>query len=332
VALIGPFGDSGADTLGPWAARGEPKEAVTLKNGLEQRLGAERVAFTPGGTPEAAREEEIAAAVETARGADVVVLALGERFNQSGEAASRADLELPESQMRLARAVLALGKPTVAIIFAGRPLVLTDLAEIAPAILYAWQPGTMGGLALARVIMGDVAPSGRLPMTFPRSVGQAPIHHEQPSTGRPAVTPAKPFLTGYADESHLPLFPFGFGLGYTDFSYGKPALDRTTLRAGETAIARVKVANTGERDGVATVQLYVRPTLARVAPPMRALRGFGRVALAPGEAKDVEIRVAAEDLGYWRPDGSFGPPEGPVEIMTGPDAGDVAKATLELAP
>jgi beta-glucosidase len=228
--------------------------------------------------------------------------------------------------------VLALGRPTVAIIFAGRPLVLTDLAEIAPAILYAWQPGTMGGLALARMIMGDVAPSGRLPMTFPRSVGQAPIHHEQPSTGRPAVTPAKPFLTGYADESHLPLFPFGFGLGYTDFSYGKPTLDRATLRAGETAIVRVKVANTGERDGVATVQLYVRPTLARVAPPMRALRGFGRVALAPGEAKDVEIRVAADDLGYWRPDGSFGPPEGPVEIMTGPDAGDVAKATLELAP
>ena len=321
VALIGPFGDSAADTLGPWAGRGEPSETVTLKRGLEERLATEggAVAFTPGGDVDRSSADEIAAAVETARRADVVVLALGEKFNHSGEGASRASLALAGDQHKLADAVLALGKPTVAVIFAGRPLALTELAERTPAILYAWQPGTMGGTALARTLFGDVNPSGRLPMTFPRAVGQIPIHHDMRSTGRPADV-EDPYTTGYRDETIEPLYPFGHGLGYADFSYGDPKIDRPVLRATEVATVSVAMTNTGKRSGVTVAQLYVRPKLARLARPVKELRGFARVELAPGETKTATFRLAPEDFGYWLSADRFEIPTGAIEVMTGPDA------------
>ncbi|MGA0532073.1 glycoside hydrolase family 3 N-terminal domain-containing protein [Hansschlegelia sp. KR7-227] len=332
LALIGPLGNSPADTLGPWAGRGEPEETVTLKMGLERRLGPDvEVAFTPGGTTDGSRDEEIAAAVESARDADMVVLALGERFDQSGEGSSRADLELAGDQMKLATAVLALGKPTVAVIFAGRPLVLTELAAKAPAILYAWQPGSMGGTALARTLTGDVNPSGRLPMTFPRAVGQVPIHHDMRPTGRP-FDPEDPYTTGYRDEAYTPLYPFGFGLGYADFSYNAPKLDRAALRDGETAVASVVVANTGKRAGTTVVQLYVRPKLARIARPAKELRGFVRVTLQPGEARTVEMAVTPETFAYWRSAQAYGATAGPVEIMTGPNAEELKSTTVDYRP
>jgi beta-glucosidase len=332
VALIGPLGDSAADTLGPWAGRGEPSETVTLKMGLERRLGpGVEFAFTPGGSAAASRDDEIDAAVETARRAEMVVLALGERFDQSGEAASRADLGLPGDQAKLARAVLALGKPTVAVIFAGRPLVLTELAEAAPAILYAWQPGTMGGAALARVLMGDVAPSGRLPMTLPRSVGQVPIHHDMRPTGRP-YDPADPYTTGYRDSPYAPLYPFGHGLSYTDFAFGSPKPARSVLRLGEAQTVSVSVTNTGGRPGVAVAQLYVRPRVARVAQPLKQLRGFARVELAPGETRTVDLPLSPDDFGYWRDGDTFEIPAGAIEVMTGADAAETTSATFEYRP
>lgn len=333
VALIGPIGDSPADTLGPWAGRGEPSETVTLRQGLAQVLGdAVQLSFAAGGAAEASSDADIAAAVEAAHGADAVVLALGERFNQSGEGASRASLDLPGDQAKLARAVLALGKPAVAVVFAGRPLVLTELAAQAPAILYAWQPGSMGGLALARLIMGEVSPTGRLPMTFPRTVGQVPIHHEQRPTGRPATLPPEPYTAGYGDESHEPLYPFGFGLGYTSFSFGAPRLDRDVLRDGETVTAQVEVTNTGARAGETVAQLYLRPRVARLAPPLRQLRGHQRVALAPGESRTVTFSIRAEDFAYWLSDDRFAATAGPVEVMTGPDAADVRTGVFDYRP
>lgn len=333
VALIGPLGDAPADTLGPWAARGEPSETVTLKGGLEQRLGSDaEIAVTHGGDVFRSSDEEIATAVETARRSQVVVLAVGERFNQSGEASSRTELGLPGDQEKLVSAVLAVGKPTVVVVFAGRPLVLTPVADRAAAILYAWQPGTMGGLALARTLMGDVAPEGRLPMTFPRSVGQIPIHHDQRPTGRPTTNPPKPFTAGYADASHLPLYPFGFGLTYTSFSFGPPTLDRTALKPGETATVKVQVRNGGQRAGSAVVQLYLRPKVARVSRPVKELRGYARVALEPGETKTVELPVTDADFGYWTTAKDFGATAGPIEVMTGPDAENVQKTTLEYRP
>lgn len=331
VALIGPLGDAAADTLGPWAGRGEPSETVTLRMGLEKRLGEGKVTFTPGGTAAASREEEIEAAVETARRADVVVLALGEKFDQSGEGASRAELGLPGDQMALASAVLALGKPTVAVVFAGRPLVLTELAEKAPAILYAWQPGTMGGAALAATLMGDVSPSGRLPMTMPRALGQVPIHHDQRITGRP-YDPTDPYTTGYRDQTPEPLYPFGHGLAYTDFVYGAPTPKTSTLRRGETQVVSVRVTNVGKRPGVAVPQLYVRPLTARVARPAKELRGFARVELAPGETREVELKLKPEDFGYWTSGAGFEIASGGVEVMTGPDAEDTKSARFEYRP
>lgn len=330
VAVIGPLGDSGADTLGPWAARGEPSETLTLADGLKARLGpGAEVMATHGGSVEKSSGEEIAAAVETARRADAVVLAVGERFNQSGESASRSELGLPGDQEDLVRAVLAVGKPTATVVFAGRPLVLTSLAEAAPAILYAWQPGSMGGAALARVLMGDVAPEGRLPMTFPRAVGQIPIHHDMRPTGRPATTPAKPFTTGYADLSSKPLYPFGYGLAYTSFAYGAPQVDRASLDPDGAANVSVQVQNRGRRAGSTIVQLYVRPKVAATSQPLRALRGFVRVTLQPGERTTVTLPVGASDLASWR-DGRMELPAGPIDLMTGPDADQVQTATIDL--
>lgn len=332
VALIGPFGNSPADTLGPWAGRGEPSETITLKRGLEERLGASgEVVFTPGGTSEGSREDEIEAAVETARRADVVVLALGERFDQSGEGASRANLELSGDQLKLAEEVLALGKPTVAVIFAGRPLVLTRLAELSPAILYAWQPGTMGGTALARTLFGDVNPSGRLPMTFPRSIGQVPIHHDMRPTGRP-TDPEDPYTTGYRDESSDPLYPFGHGLGYANFFFAAPTLDRPSIGRDGKATLTVLVTNTGARPGATVVQLYVRPKVANVARPARELRGFARVELAAGETRRVELPVEPATFSYWMSADRQGALPGPVELMTGPDAETLQSVTLDYRP
>lgn len=331
LALIGPLGDAPADTLGPWAGRGEPSETVTLRMGLEQRLGPDQVDFTPGGTVAASRPEEIEAAVETARRADVVVLALGERFDQSGEGASRADLGLPGDQLALASAVLALGKPTAVVIMAGRPLVLTELAQEADAILYAWQPGTMGGAALARTLTGDVAPSGRLPMTFPRSTGQVPVHHDQPTTGRP-YDPKDPYTSGYRDQSPEPLYAFGHGLAYTDFVYGAPSVSRVSLRGNDAQTVTVRVTNVGKRPGVAVPQLYVRPASARLARPAREFRGYARVPLAPGETREVALPLEPKDFGYWTTDLRFEIPAGAIEVMTGPDAADLKSARFEYRP
>ena len=258
-----------------------------------------------------------------------MILALGERFDQSGEGASRAKLELSGDQLKLAEAVLALGKPTVAVIFAGRPLVLTRLSEISPAILYAWQPGTMGGAALARTLFGDVSPSGRLPMTFPRSIGQVPIHHDMRPTGRPA-DPEDPYTTGYRDESSDPLYPFGHGLGYSDFFFAAPTLDRPSIGRDGKATLTVAVTNTGTRSAATVVQLYVRPKIASVTRPSKELRGFARVELAAGETRRVELAVDPATVSYWMSADRFGALPGPVELMTGPDAETLQSVTVEF--
>ncbi|MET0313375.1 MAG: glycoside hydrolase family 3 N-terminal domain-containing protein [Hansschlegelia sp.] len=333
VAVIGPVGDSGEDTLGPWGGRALPSEAITLKRGLQERLGPDvAVDFTPGGSVHASRPDEIAAAVETARRADVVVLALGERFYESGEAQSLASLELPGDQMKLADAVLALGKPTVAVIMAGRPLVLTGLAARAPAIVNAWQLGVEGGRAIARVLMGDVAPVGRLPMTFPRSTGQEPLSYEQKPTGRPAVVPPKPYTMGYVDQDVAPLYPFGYGQTYTEFAFSAPRIDRLTLGQGGFAKVSVDVTNNGKRAGVAMAQLYLGIKVARASQPGKQLRGFARVELQPGETSTVEFIVSPQDFSYWTHDGRSVATAGPIEVMTGPDSADVKSATLDYRP
>lgn len=333
VAVIGPVGDSGQDTLGPWGARGRSSEVVTISQGLQRRLGPDaEVTFTPGGTVQASRDDEIAAAVETARRAEVVVLALGELFNQSGEAQSRASLELQGQQMKLADAVLALGKPTVVVIQSGHVLALTELSERKIALVNAWQLGTEGGTAIARVLMGDVEPTGRLPVSFPRSTGQAPISHENKPTGRPYREPPIPYRMGYADETPKPLYPFGYGLGYTEFAFGPPKLDRASMKPGETAKIAVEVTNKGRRAGTAMAQLYVGIRFARVAQPIKQLRGFGRVKLKPGETGTVSFEISPKHFSYYDAENRLVATKGPIDVMTGPDVEDVKSATFDYTP
>jgi beta-glucosidase len=255
----------------------------------------------------------IAEAVRTAKGADVVVLALGESGNSSGEASARSRLDLPGRQQDLLEAIVATGKPVVLVVFSGRPLAITWASEHVPAILMAWFPGLQAGPALVGTLFGDAAPAGRLTVSIPRSVGQVPIYYNALNTGRPRVDPiglgptkADPYyVTGYLDEANTPLYPFGHGLTYTTFSYspthvstdeiGAEALNRG--EAGLTVSAEVR--NTGGREGTETVQLYIRLRGTSVARPVRELKGFQRVHLAPGESRSVEFKLGREELSFW---------------------------------
>jgi beta-glucosidase len=329
LAVIGPLADAPGEMLGSWAGAGDADDVVTLLDGLRQKLGPSTELLTAsGGSVERTSADDLAKAREVAAGADAVVLALGERAGMSGEAASRTSLDLPGDQMALAEAVLALGKPAAVVLFNGRPLTLPALDRATPAIVEAWFPGTRGGTALADILFGDAEPIGRLPITFPRSVGQIPIYHEQKSTGRPPA--ANPYTSRYLDESTAPLYPFGWGLSYTTFSFAPPRLDRQAMRPGEMLTVAVDVTNTGKRSGTAMVQLYVHDRVASVTRPLRELRGFQRVLLAPGETKAVRLTLSEADLAFWRADMTYGTEPGAFEVMTGPSAAETQSTEFEL--
>jgi len=330
IALIGPLGASGADTMGPWSAHGDPHTAVTLADGVRAVVGPDvAVEVVAGGAIDASTPAEIAAAVAAAGRADAVILALGERATQSGEAASRAQIDLPGDQMALARAVLAAGRPTATVLFHGRPLTIEALDREAPAILAAFYPGSEGGLAVARVLFGAVEPTGRLPMSFPRAVGQIPIYHDQLPTGRPATAQFKPYTSAHTDVAPTPLYPFGHGLGYTRFGYGEPRVDRQELAPGGRVTVSVDVSNLGPRRGTAFVQLYIRHRVARVSRPIRELKGFARITLEPGATGTAVLALEADDLAFWHPGPRFALPDGgPIEIMVGPDAATTQSVTV----
>jgi beta-glucosidase len=341
LALIGPLADSRPDMLGPWSACGRPEDVVTLRAALAERASQERFRLlVAGGTEiDGASDAGFAAAIDAARQADVVLLALGEAaVTMTGEAASRAFLELPGNQQQLLEAVAAVGKPTVLVLFSGRPLALTRVVSSQPlgpvarpagrgatdrlgrptalvsAILAAWFPGVQAGPALVRVLFGDVNPSGRLTASFPRSVGQEPLYYSQLSTGRPATgldlsrPPAgmdEKYRSRYIDEQNAPLFPFGFGLSYTTFEISSPTVSSSVVNAdalhrGEASIrVSADVRNTGSRAGETVVQLYIRLRGTSVARPVRELKGYQRVALAPNETRQVEFTLGREELSFW---------------------------------
>jgi len=339
VALIGPMADNQRDLLGAWAVTGDPKYVVTLKTALAARLGdrllyaqgcdllsgedanvLKRVNFNGAVTadehlpvPDDART--IAAAVETAKQADVVVMALGENTNwMEGEASSRTTLGFTGAQQQLLEAVVATGKPVVLVVLATRPLELKWAAGHVPAILEAWSPGIEAGPAVADVLFGDVNPSGKLPSSFPRAVGQEPLYYAQLPTGRPASgdlsrlprVPDEKFQSRYMDEENSALFPFGWGLSYTRFSYAQPTITRTDIPVREVlanhkplTTVGVDVKNTGSVAGAEVVQLYLRNTEASVEQPVRELKGFARVTLAPGEQKHVEFPLGFDELNFY---------------------------------
>ncbi len=324
LALIGPLADDAKNQLGCWAFDGAVEHAVTLRSALQARLGPDRVHYAPGVVD--CRSHDTSGfdrAVQLASDADVAVVVLGEDASISGESKCRAFLDLPGAQHALLERLAQTGTPIVLIVLAGRPLLLGSACELARAVLFAWHPGTQGGVGLTELLLGDVAPSGRLPTTFPRAVGQIPIYYASKNTGRPAPTefqgipegtPLDPkgFASSYLDVEVSPLFPFGFGLSYTTFEYDELKVSPERGQLGTPVEVSVRVTNTGARAAEEVVQLYVRDVVASVVRPLRELKGFLRVHLAPGESREVrftlterELEFVGRDMKYVVEPGSF---------------------------
>jgi len=298
LAVIGPLADDHVAALGPWAGRGDPRDAVTPLEGIKTRAGTGmEVRYAKGCDISDSATAGFAEAVALARQADVALLVLGEAGDMSGEAASRSSLGLPGVQQQLLDAVHATGTPVVLILMNGRPLTVPWAADHVPAIVEAWFLGVETGPALASVVFGDVSPSGKLPVTFPRAVGQIPIYYNHKNTGRPAGTDK--YTSKYTDLPSSPLFPFGYGLSYTSFEYKDLKLSAPSIAAGGTLNVSVTVTNTGVREGTDVAQLYVHDEVASVTRPVRALAGFRRVSLRPGESRTLEFTLTPKELGLY---------------------------------
>jgi len=298
IAVIGPLAADSAEVLGPWHALGRAGDVVTALAGIRARVApSTQVLYARGCGIADADTAGFAEAVAAARSADVAVLVLGEAAAMSGEAASRAFLDLPGVQQRLLEAVQATGTPVVLVLMSGRPLAVPWAAAHVRALVEAWFLGVETGHALADVLYGDVAPGGRLPVSVPRAVGQVPIHYDHRNTGRPAS--GEHYTSKYLDVETEPLFPFGFGLSYTSYRYGGVHVSAPSIAPGDSVVVSATVTNTGPRAGDEVVQLYVRDEVASVTRPVRALAGFRRVSLAPGESGTVEFTLGPEHLGLY---------------------------------
>lgn len=329
IAVIGPLADDARSALGSWAAAGRPEDAVTVLEGIRRAASPRtRVVHVKGAEVEGADTSGFAEAARAARGADAVVLALGEREDMSGEAASRANLDLPGVQERLARVVLAQGKPTVVLLANGRPLTIAGLAEQAPAILEVWYLGVQMGPAVADVLFGDYTPGGKLPISFPRVLGQVPIQYSHENTGRPPSDDK--YTSKYLDVPVTPLYPFGYGLSYTTFAHQRLRLDRDVIGLGDTLTITVDVTNTGSRAGDEVTQLYVRDEVASVAQPVRVLRGFQRIHVAPRETRSVTFRLAAQDLAFWGLDQKWLVEPGWFTVYVGPSSAEGLETRFQL--
>jgi beta-glucosidase len=325
IALIGPLADSKRDMLGSWSAAGQWQKCVTLLEGIKNRPGDKvRVIYSKGCEVNSSSTDGFRAAVIAARQADFVILALGESADMSGEAASRANLELPGVQMELARKVLETGVPSAVVLFNGRPLVIEELDKIAPAILEAWFGGTEAGNGIADVLFGDVNPSGKLTMTFPRNMGQIPVFYSVKNTGRP-VDPARPaekYKSRYLDSPNSPLYPFGYGLSYTSFNYSDITLNKNDFQSNDTIIAQVEIENKGQMDGEEVAQLYIRDIVGDVTRPLKELKGFRKVLIKKGEKATVIFKITPSELSYYHQDMSFKSDPGDFELYIGTSSAD----------
>ena len=328
IALIGPLGDAAGEMLGCWASRGRPQDAVSLATGIRAKLApGSKLTITEGCNLTNATAQ-ISRAVAEAKRADVVILALGEPRDWTGESKSRTKLGLPGRQLELFQAVAATGKPVIVVLFNGRPLSIPDLTTNATAILEAWHLGVQAGNGVADVLFGDAGPAGRLTISFPYDVGQVPIYYNHFNTGRPGVGEYK---GNYVDAPITPLYPFGYGLTYTTFQYGPVQLDSPTVNQGGTVTARVHVKNTGARAGTEVVQLYLRDMAASAGPrPVRELKGFQKVQLNPGESRDVTFSLSTHDLGYYDTAGRWLVEPGKFQLWLSKDSASGEPVDFEL--
>jgi beta-glucosidase len=351
IAVIGPLAD---DSSYPGGAPQGAGPRVSLPAALAQRLGESHISRFKGVGILDGTDQEIAVAVAGAQKTDVVILTLGETPEMSGEAASRAHLGLPGRQQELLEAIVHTGKPVVLVLFSGRPLTVPWAFEHVPAVIAAWLPGIAGGPALARTLFGDVNPSGKLVVSWPRSVGQEPLYYNYLNTGRPVgnmdlTRPpsdvASRYLSRYIDEQNTPQFPFGYGGSYTSFSYGSTTISTQRLSAaalnkglsagayGTAAMtAEAAVTNTGSRPGEEVVQLYIQLQGTSVAEPVRALKGFQRVSIAPGETKQVKFELRPEEFAIWTDHNQFAAETAKVNVWISPDSAHGSPAEADIQP
>ncbi|THF36453.1 beta-glucosidase BglX [Pseudomonas atacamensis] len=355
IALVGPLAKAPIDMMGSWAAAGRPAQSVTLFDGMSAVIGdkanliyarganitgdkkvLDYLNFLNFDAPEVVDDPRPASvlideAVKAAKDADVIVAAVGESRGMSHESSSRTDLNIPQTQRELIRALKATGKPLVLVLMNGRPLTILEENQSADAILETWFSGTEGGNAIADVLFGDYNPSGKLPVTFPRSVGQIPTYYNHLSIGRP-FTPGKPgnYTSQYFDDTTGPLFPFGYGLSYTTFALSDMALSSTTLNASGKLDASVMVKNTGERDGETVVQLYIQDVTGSMIRPVKELKNFQKIMLKAGEQKVVHFTITEEDLKFYNAQLKYAAEPGKFNVQIGLDSQAVTQQSFEL--
>jgi beta-glucosidase len=317
IAVVGALADDKLNQLGEWRGDGRPEDSITVLAGIREKLGSNvNVTYSKGCEAKCETDTGFAEAVAAARNADFTVLVVGETADISGEAASRSNIDLPGKQLDLVKAIHQTGKPYAVVLFNGRPLTINWLAENSPAILEAWLPGTMGGAAVADVLFGDANPSGKLPITFPRNVGQIPIYYNHKSTGRPFLEKEK-YTSKYLDVPNTPLYPFGYGLSYTTFNISNLQVGKNQIRPNESVTVSVEVENTGKREGAEVVQLYIKDVASSVTRPVRELKGFERVNLKAGEKRRVTFTLAPNHLGFLDRNMRFTVEPGAFQVFVG---------------
>ena len=354
IAVIGPLADAKENMAGTWSVATKQENSISLVAGIKSVVGTSaKVLYAKGSNLDydaafeekatmfgktlhrdnRTNEELVAEALKIANQSDVIIAALGESAEMSGESSSRTNLEIPQAQKDLLEALLKTGKPIVLTLFNGRPLVLTDENAKVPAILNTWFAGSEAGYAIADVLFGNENPSGKLTSTFPRSVGQVPIYYAHKNTGRPLGNNEgkfEKFKTNYIDERNEPLFPFGFGLSYTTFTYGNASISSDKMAATETIKVTVPVTNSGNYDGKEVVQLYIRDVVGSVTRPIKELKGFQKMDFKKGETKNVTFEISIEDLKFYNSDLQFVAEPGKFEVFIGTNSDTTNKVEFNL--
>jgi len=330
IALIGPLAASKDDMIGGWSALGQGNDAVSLYDGLTAKLGSSaKIIYARGCGVTEENRTGFQEALNAARRADVILLAMGESRNMSGEASSRAYLGLPGVQEELIKEIMKIGKPTVLVLFNGRPLIIPWIAEHVPAILEAWFPGIRGGEAIADILFGDAVPSGKLVTTFPHSLGQIPLYYNHKNTGRP-YSPESYFTSRYLDETNDPLFPFGYGLSYTTFAYSDLQLSDSVMTSSKPLNVIVTVTNTGDFDAEEIVQLYVRDMVGSVTRPVKELKGFKKVMIKKGESLKISFTLTEADLRFYDVNMNFASEPGEFRVFVGGNSRDLLEGKFWL--
>jgi beta-glucosidase len=330
IAVIGPLADDRRAPLGWWAGDGKPEDTVTPLAGIKQKVSAQtKVGYAKGCEVTGDSTAGVQEAVDLAKASDVAIVFVGEIADMVGEGASRASLDLPGPQMKLVQAIQATGKPTVVVLVNGRPLSIGWIVDNVPAILESWMGGSQSGNAIADTLFGDVNPGAKLPVSFPRTVGQIPIYYNHLNTGRPP-DPSNRYNSKYSDIPSTPLFPFGYGLSYTTFKISNLQLSAPQINVNGKLTVSVEVENMGQRAGDEVVQLYIRDPVASMARPVKELKGFQRVSLQPGAKKRVEFVLASEQLGFWNRELRYVVEPGEFRVMVGANSVDVLDAKFEV--